>query len=35
MDHVYSMLKSDFDDVVLREICTDWGQAFPDLIRFV
>jgi hypothetical protein len=29
------MLKGNADDVFLSEVCTDRGQAFPDLIRFI
>jgi len=35
MDHINAMLKGDFDDVVLREICTDWSKAFSDLVCFI
>jgi hypothetical protein len=35
MDHINAMLKGDFDDVILRQICTNWSEAFPDLIRFI
>jgi hypothetical protein len=35
MDHVNSMLEGNADDVFLSKVCTDWGKAFPDLIRFI
>lgn len=35
MDHIYTMLKSNADDVVLGKVGCDGGEAFANLVRLV
>lgn len=35
MDHIYAMLKSNSDDIVLGKVCSDWSKTFANLVGFV
>ena len=35
MDHVDAVLKRDSDDVLLREVGTNWGEPLADLVGII
>jgi hypothetical protein len=35
VDHVNSVFKRGPDNVILREVGSDWGEALADLVRLI